>query len=590
LVKKIIIMQINWKLLKRFLKKEKNELQEILWSYKKIFLWLFFFSAIINFFLITPALYMFQIYDSVLTSRSTTTLLMLTIIVLFFYLIYSFLLWARSQILARLSKDFDEKLSTRTFHSVFNSVIQTGSINSTQAFNDLTTLRQFLSGTPIFAFLDAPWCFIYIVVIFIIHPYLGIFSILSGVIVLSLTIYSEFTTRRSIQEANRLYREAQNILFTNFRNVEVIEAMGMHKNILTRWKEKYNKMLDLQITTSEKAGRIDSFSRFIRISSQSLILGFGAYLTIHNEITPGMMIMASILMGRALYPIDVMINSWKQFVSVRQSYRRLEELFSTYSPPPKRLPLPVPKGEIKAENVLVVPPGGKKEILKGVNFEAKPGELVVIIGPTASGKSSLAKTLVGIWKPGYGSIKLDGADLSLYNKEHLGQYIGYLPQDIELFSGTIAENIARFGEINMELVVKAAMIAGVHQMILSLPDGYETQIGEGGTYLSGGQRQRIALARAIYGEPVLIVLDEPNSNLDEEGEKALIQALLLLKKMNKTIFVISHKMNLLKLADKIMVIGGGTIQYFGERQKVLETLRKKALFTSEKKVLSKYQN
>ncbi|HDD35179.1 MAG TPA: type I secretion system permease/ATPase, partial [Candidatus Desulfofervidus auxilii] len=565
------------------------ELQEILWSYKKIFLWLFFFSAIINFFLIIPALYMFQIYDSVLTSRSTTTLLMLTIIVLFFYLIYSFLLWARSQILARLSKDFDEKLSNRTFQSVFNSIIQTGSTNSTQAFNDLTTLRQFLSGNPIFAFLDAPWCFIYVIVIFIIHPYLGIFSILSGLIVLSLTIYSEFTTRRSIQEANKLYREAQNILFTNFRNAEVIEAMGMHKNILSRWREKYNKMLNLQITTSEKAGRIDSFSRFIRISSQSLVLGFGAYLAIHNKITPGMMIMASILMGRALYPIDLMINSWKQFVSVRQSYRRLEELFSTYPPPPKRLPLPIPKGEIKAENVLVIPPGGKKEILKGVNFEARPGELIVIIGPTASGKSSLAKTLVGIWKPGYGSIKLDGADLSLYNKEHLGQYIGYLPQDIELFSGTIAENIARFGEINMELVVKAATIAGIHQMILGLPDGYETEIGDGGTYLSGGQRQRIALARAIYGEPVLIVLDEPNSNLDEEGEKALIQALLLLKKMNKTIFVISHKTNLLKLADKIMVIGGGTIQYFGERQKVLEALRKKALFASEK-VLSKYQN
>jgi ATP-binding cassette subfamily C exporter for protease/lipase/ATP-binding cassette subfamily C protein EexD len=287
-------------------------------------------------------------------------------------------------------------------------------------------------------------------------------------------------------------------------------------------------------------------------------------------------------MGRALSPVDMAVGAWKQFVSARQSYRRLEELFTSYPQPEKRLPLPVPTGKLKVENVVVVPPGSNKEVLKAVNFEANPGEIIAIIGPTASGKSSLAKTIVGVWKPFIGSIKLDGADLRLYNKEQLGKYIGYLPQDIDIFSGTVAENIARFGEINMELVIKAAMIAGVHEMILNFPDGYETEVGEAGGYLSGGQRQRIALARAIYGDPVLIVLDEPNSNLDEEGETALTRALMLLKKMNKTILVISHKMNILSISDKIMLVGGGGIQLFGPREEIMEILKRAEIAAREK--------
>lgn len=572
-------MQVNWKILKEireiFIKQQRSELEEIIFSYKKIFLWLFFFSAIINFILIVPALYMFQIYDSVLTSRSAETLLMLTLLILFFYSLYSFLMWVRSQILVKVSKDFDDKLSGRTFHSAFNAVIQTSSISPTQTFNDLNTLRQFLTGTPIFAFFDAPWAFIYIIVIFIIHPYLGILSLISGLITLILAVYSEKYSRNIIQESNRYYQQAQNFLFTNLRNAEVIEAMGMHRNVFRKWREKYEKMLLYQILASERAGKIDSLIKFVRISAQSLVLGFGAYLAIQNKITPGMMIMASILTGRALTPIDIVVGSWRQFISARQSYYRLKELFVNYPQEKEKLPLPVPKGKIKVENLVVAPPGGKKEILRGINFEVNPGELVVIIGPTASGKSSLAKTLVGIWKPVFGSIKLDEADLSLYNKYHLGQYIGYLPQDIELFSGTIAENIARFGEVNMELVVKAAMIAGVHEMILNFPEGYETEIGEGGSFLSGGQKQRIALARAIYGDPILIVLDEPNSNLDEEGERALSQALLYLKKEKKTIFVISHKMNVLTLADKVMVIGDGTLKFFGPKQEIVKTIYQK---------------
>ncbi|MEO0145049.1 MAG: type I secretion system permease/ATPase [candidate division WOR-3 bacterium] len=570
-------MQFNSRWIKKFLKKpEKNELIDILFSYKKIFYWLLLFSGIINFILIIPALYMFQIYDSVLTSRSFETLLVLTFIAVFFYLVMGFLEWSRSQILVRLSNDFDDKLSRRVFESSFSAVINSGSTASAQYFNDLTTLRQFLTGPSVFAFFDAPWAFIYLVVIFIIHPILGIFSFLAQIVIFLTALWSEYLTKKPIQEANKAYHSANVFLQTSFRNAEVIEAMGMHENIKKKWKEKYNKAIFLQIQASEKAGRIQGINKFLRISFQSIILGLGAYLAINNVITPGMMIMASILMGRALSPIDIAVATWKQFVSVRQSYKKLEELLLSYPQPEKKLPLPIPSGKLKVENVTIVPPGLNKDILRGVNFEANPGEIIAIIGPTASGKSSLAKTITGVWKPATGSVKLDGAELMFYNKEQLGRYIGYLPQDIEILSGTVAENIARFGEINMELVIKAAMIAGIHEMILTFPQGYETDVGEGGSFLSGGQRQRIALARAIYGDPVLIVLDEPNSNLDEQGEIALIKALMIMKKMNKTVFIISHKVNILSVVDKIMVLDKGSIQFFGPREEILEILNKRA--------------
>lgn len=582
-------MQFNINLLKTlFLKHQRTELEDAILSFKNTFIWLFFFSGIVNFMLIVPALYMFQIYDSVLNSRSNETLLGLTLIVVFFYLVNAFITWARSQILVRVSHSLDEKLSSRTFQSSLEGILRTGSISPAQAFSDLTSIRQFLTGSPIFAFFDAPFGLIYLAIIFMIHPYLGIFAIASGVVALILAIYSEKVSRKGIQEANKLYQQAQNFLQANLRNAEVIEAMGMHRNIYEKWRKKYGSMLKYQTEASERAGRLDAIVKFVRIASQSLILGLGAYLAINNQITPGLMIMGSILMGRALSPIDLMIASWRQFVGARQSYTRLKDLLVSYPQPRERLPLPIPKGVVEVQNVVVIPPGTNKEVLRGINFRANAGEITVIIGPTASGKSTLAKALVGVWKPAAGTIKLDGADLSLYNRAHLGTYIGYLPQDIELFSGTIAENIARFGEVNMELVVKASMIAGVHEMILNFPAGYETEIGEGGGFLSGGQRQRIALARALYGDPVLIVLDEPNSNLDEEGEKALMNALLFLRKTGKTVFVITHKMNILNLADNLLVLANGMMKHFGPTGEVLNELsQQRKAFEKRPTILSR---
>lgn len=554
---------------------QRSELTSILLSYRRIFYIVGFYTAVINFILIVPALYMFQVYDSVLSSRSTETLIMLSLIALFMYFVFSFLNWSRSQILIRLSNDIDKKLSDRTFMAVLSGILKTGTISPSQVFGDLTNLRQFVTGSGVFAFFDAPWAFIYLVVIFIIHPVLGLFSLIVGIIQVIGAYASEKLTRDPIKLANRFHNEATNFLQANLRNAEVIEAMGMHTNVMKKWREKYEKVLLLQSQASHNAAKMESTIRFLRIAAQSMILGTGAYYVIQNHITPGMMIMASILMGRALSPIDTAVAVWKQFVSARDSYERLKNLLDAYPPQERHLSLPEPKGHLRIENCTVGPPGTQFVVLRYINFEVTPGEAVAIIGPTASGKSTLAKLIVGVWPPYFGAVRLDGADISFYNKDELGRFIGYLPQDIELFSGTIAENIARFGEINMDQVIKAAKMAGIHEMILQFSKGYETEIGELGGSLSGGQKQRIALARALYGDPVLVVLDEPNSNLDEIGEQALMRALLILKSMKRTILVISHRTNILSVVDKIMVLGGGQIQLFGPTSEVLQILRKR---------------
>lgn len=563
---------------------ERNEILDVIYSYKRTIWYLIFFTAIINFIMIVPALYMFQIFDSVLTGRSFETLLMLTIIALFMYAIFGFLNWVRSQILIRVNNDFDQKLSNRTFQAVLTGIIHTGTTNPSQAFGDLTTLRQFLTGTGVFAFLDAPYGVVFLIIIFMIHPLLGVFSLLAGAVQVTLALINEKLTKNRIREANKEFQAAQNFLQSNLRNAEVIEAMGMHDNVRRKWREKYEKMLVIQSEASEKAGKIEGITKAVRITAQSLILGLGAYLAIKGSITPGMMIMASILMGRALAPVDMLVGMWKQFISARQSYERLQSLLNDFPPPQRHLPLPAPTGSVKVENVVLGPRGVQKPILVNLNFQVSAGELIGIIGPTASGKSSLAKMLVGVWPPYSGSYKLDGADINFYNRDELGKFIGYLPQDIELFTGTVAENIARFGEINMQLVIRAAMIAGVHEMILQLPKGYETEVGEGGGFLSGGQRQRIALARALYGDPVLIVLDEPNSNLDDQGELALMRALMIMKKLQRTVFVISHRLNILNVVDKIMLLGNSTIQLFGPRDEILEVLRRRAEMAAREKI------
>lgn len=553
---------------------EKNELRNVLLSFKNTFVTVGLFSFLMNLLMLVPAIYMLQIYDRVLTSRNQATLLMLTIIMIMMYLGIGFLEWIRSQVLIRLSNSMDQQLSGKVFQATFEKSLRFGSANAIQYFHDLTSVRQFLTGTGLFAFFDSPWTPIFIAVIYYMHPWLGIFSIISAVFLLGMTALSEFATRTPLAEATKIYHNASTYAGANLRNAEAIEAMGMLDNVRDSWYRKHESFLKLQTLASERAGVISAITKFVRLTSQSLILGLGAYLAIRDIITPGMMIAASILMGRALYPVEVAIGMWKQFLLTRTSYHRLGELLAVMPKQETGMSLPAPIGVMTVRNLIAGPPGTNKQILRNVSFGAKPGDLVGIIGPSASGKTSLARMMVGIWPPFAGEVRLDGVDVFSWDKAELGPYIGYLPQDIELLDGTVAQNIARFGEINSEKVVKAAKATGIHEMVLQFPAGYDTPVGERGLFLSGGQKQRIALARAIYDDPVLLVLDEPNSNLDEAGERALLQTLVELKAANKTIFVIAHRASLLAVVDKILLLVNGALQAYGPRDKVLASLQK----------------
>ncbi len=555
-------------------KTEKGELLKVLLSFRRAFFALGIFSGVINILLLVPAIYMLQIYDRVLMSRNQNTLLMLTIIMLMMYLFVGLLERFRSQAMIRIGNVMDNRLSSRVFAATFSRVLALGSGNSSQPFHDLTNVRQFLTSTGLFAFFDAPWTPIYIIAIFIIHPMLGVFSIGSALFLFGLALLTELSSRNPLSEANKVYNSASSFAAVNFRNAEAIEAMGMLNNVKKRWLPKHEQFLKLQEKASERASMIQAITKFSRLSFQSLMLGAGAYLAVKDIITPGGMIAASIIMGRALSPIDMAIGAWKQFLSARDSYKRLDELFNIFPEHEMGMSLPPPLGMVTVSHLTGGAPRTNKPILRDINFEAKAGEVTAIIGPSASGKSTLAKHLVGVWQPMAGVVRLDGADISKWPREEIGPYIGYLPQDIELLEGAVAQNIARFGEIDSEKVVEAAKIAGVHEMILQFPNGYDTQIGEGGSFLSGGQRQRIALARAVYGDPVLIVLDEPNSNLDDAGEIALVNAFNKLKSDQKTIFVITHKTSILSIVDKIILLANGAVAACGSRNEVMAILQR----------------
>lgn len=557
--------------------RERNELQAVLLSFKNIFVIVGLFSFVINMLMLVPAIYMLQIYDRVLTSRNQNTLLMLTIIMVMMYVGIGFLEWIRSQVLIRLGNRMDQRLSGKVFQAAFKKSLLFGSANASQYFHDLTGIRQFLTGSGLFAFFDSPWTPIFIAVIFYMHPLLGVFSIVSAILLLGLAALTEIASRKPLAEANKRYNIATAYAAANLRNTEAIEAMGMLGHVRDHWYRKHEVFLKFQEIASERAGVISAITKFVRLTSQSLILGLGAYLAIRNIITPGMMIAASILMGRALHPVELAIGTWKQFLFTRTSYERLGEILDVLSERKAAMSLPAPTGKVTVRNLVAVPPGTNKQILKGISFGMNPGDIVAVIGPSASGKTTLARMLVGIWPPFAGEVRLDGVDISTWNKAELGPYIGYLPQDIELLDGTVAQNIARFGEINSEKVVKAAKATGIHEMVLQFSDGYDTPVGEGGLFLSGGQKQRIALARAIYNEPVFLVLDEPNSNLDEAGERALLQTLVQCKADKKTVVIITHRSSILSVTDKILLLANGVGQVYGPRDEVLAHLQRGVL-------------
>ena len=554
---------------------QRSELREALVLCKGAFLSAAAFSLVINILMLTPVIYMLQLYDRVLSSRSEETLAMLTLIVVAIFITQGALEWVRSQILVRVSTKLETLLNKRLFVIAYKKSLYTGGQQANgQPLDDLTSLRQFLTGNGLFAFFDAPWLPIYIALMFLFHWSYGWVAIFAATILIVLAIINEKSTHKVLNEANSLAAQGRALVNKNLRNAEVIESMGMLDDVHKRWLKGSEKVLLLQAIASSRAGLISSVSKTLRMLFQSLVLGLGAYLAIEQEISPGLMIAGSILLGRALAPIDLMIGNWKGFVLARAQYGRLNELLHQIPEDAEKMSLPEPKGCIQIQQAVIAPPGSNVAVIKGVSLMIEAGDSVGISGPSGAGKSTLVRALLGIWPAASGKIRLDGADVFAWNRMELGPYIGYLPQDIELFEGTISENIARFGELDAEKVVLAAKMSDVHELILRLPNGYDTVIGATGGNLSGGQRQRIGLARALYGNPKLVVLDEPNSNLDEQGEIALAKALAQLKQAQVTVIIVTHRNSVLGSVDKLLMLDEGLLLAYGPRDEVLSQLQK----------------
>jgi ATP-binding cassette subfamily C exporter for protease/lipase len=559
--------------MKKKLLNAQGEIEQVLRTFKRTFITIGMFSAISNLLMLVPSLYMLQVYDRVLGSHNETTLLMLTIMMLVAYLAMSALEMMRSFVLIRVGAHFDMQLNKRVYTAAFEQNLKRAGGNAGQALQDLTGIRQFLTGNALFAFFDAPWFPFYLIVIFLFEPSLGVFALCGTALLVVLAYVNERVSKSPLAEANSMAIASNALATNNLRNAEVIESMGMLPSLMGRWFKLHSRFLRLQAEASEKAGMVGALTKFVQTALQSLVLGFGALLVLEGKISPGMMIAASILVGRAMQPVQQVIAVWKSFSGTRSAYERLTALLENNPERPVGMALPQPKGNLSVETVTAGPPGGQTPTIKAVNFSLQAGDVLGIIGASGSGKSTLARLLVGVWPAAVGSVRLDGSNIYQWNRGELGPHLGYLPQDIELFAGSVSENIARFGEVDAEKVVLAAKRAGVHDMILHLSKGYDTVLGDGGAGLSGGQRQRLGLARAMYGDPSVLVLDEPNSNLDDIGEAALLVAINDLRARGKTIVVVTHRTNIIGATNKLLMLSEGMLVMFGPTNQVLNAIK-----------------
>jgi ATP-binding cassette subfamily C exporter for protease/lipase len=552
---------------------QRSELTSILWSFRREFLVVGFFSMVANLLMLAPTLYMLQVYDRVLLSQSELTLLAISLITLFFFGVMAFSEWMRSLLLVATGVRLDAKLGALVFQSSFDANLSQTSNATSRAFSDLIQIRQFITGNGVFAFFDAPWIPIYMVVLYFLHPWLGILGLIFALIQAALAWFGHRHTVLPSEEASKAASDSMAFLQGKLRNAEVLQAMGMVPNLQTRWAQKHQIAKEKNSRAQNISHRVTAWSKFVRYSQQSLALGAGALLAIDGQITMGAMIAASVLMTRALAPIDMMVGTWRQFLGMRYAFVRLEKMLQDYPVRDLAFKRVAPTGNITLGNVVATAPGRATPILQNIDYQAPAGSVTVVMGPSGSGKSTLARALLGIWPHISGEVLLDQLPVNSWNRIELGQYIGYLPQDIELLEGTIAENIARFGDLDSAKVIEAAKNTGLHEMILRFPKGYDTPTGEAGNLLSGGQRQRIGLARAIYGNPQLIVLDEPNANLDDVGEMALYQTVQLLKNQGKTVFLITHRPNALAVADRILLLQDGRVMASGPRDGVIAALQ-----------------
>lgn len=552
-------------------RKTPDELRQLLQACKGYFATAAMFSLAINLLYLAGPLYMMQVYDRVISSASQITLLMLTMVLLLGYAALAGLDAVRARVLTRASVRLDHQMAPRVMIAVIDRTARGGSTRS-QLLRDFDTFRQFITGAGVHAVFDLPWAPIYILVIFALHPLLGAFALACCIVLVLLALINELAVKSPLSDANEA--ASRNYIFTemSLRNTEVVRAMGMTAGLLRRWGRDRIRMIERQVTASDRASTMQSLIRFSRLSMQSLILGVGAYLVIERLTTAGAMFAASILLGRALQPIEQIVGSWRGLISARGAFVRLRELLTAHPPRESGLTLPRPDGQLSVEGLSFGAPGTSKPILRGVAFRIEPGEVLGIIGPSGAGKSTLARHLVGVQTPSAGAARLDGSEISAWIRSSLGQHLGYLPQDVELFADSIAANIGRFNDGDDNAIIAAAKLAGVHEMIVRLPEGYDTQVGEGGAILSGGYRQRIGLARAVYGDPSLVVLDEPSSNLDADGDAALAHCILQLKQRGTTVVLISHRPATIGVCDKILVLREGVVEMFGPRNEILSRL------------------
>ena len=547
-------------------------LRQGLQSIKSVAFCVAIFSFFVNMSVLAIPFYMMQVFDRVLSSHSGSTLVFLTLIVIFVLFIFAILDVTRSWVMVRVANKAEKYLNPRVFNATFERSVFIPGGGHAQGLRDLEVVRNFLSGNGLMALFDAPWIPVFLTVIFLFHPILGTIAITGGLILFLLALVNEFMSRRSYKQISTTTIKNTNFAEASLRNSEAIKAMGMLDNIRRKWQKNQGQLLLAQTRSSESTAAVLGMAKFVRLTMQILIMGTGAYFVIQQSFTPGMMIASAILMGRAVSPLEQAVGQWRTLGMARAAYERLQELLENSQVTGEGLELPVPKGSLAIQQLVIAPPGHVEPVLRGVNLELEPGESLGIFGPSGAGKSSLARVIVGVWPPSAGSVRLDDAEIFTWRSDQLGPYIGYLPQDVELFDGTVAENIARFGDSDTEAIISAARLAGVHEMVLRLPDGYDTLIGEGGYGLSGGQRQRIGLARALFGEPALIVLDEPNSNLDADGEQALIRAMQTLKRKGKTLVAIAHHPKLLGRVDKIMFIRNCKVEAYGPREEIMQKL------------------
>ena len=536
---------------------QRSELGQLVWQARKEFMWVGIFSCVYNLLLITPTLYMLQVFDRVMLSRSEVTLIVLTLLMLAGLVLSSFADWIRTQVLVRTTLRFDQQLNTRILKACFDSRRKGSEEKAQMVFNDLTSMRQLVSSQSFFTVFDIPWTPVYLAVLFMMHPVLGWTGLVFMVLFGTLAYLSNKWTEAPFEQAMDAAQVANTYVGAKLKNAEIVESLGMLSSLRARWLRLYVGHLKIHTHSQENMHKVQMLSKMVRQCQQSVVLAIGAYLVIQGELSSGAMVASNMLMSNALRPIDMLVSSWKMFMQAKTSYLRVEKMlveFPLLQNPkqPKDL-----KGPMQWRNVGTVVPGRAEPILEGLNAEFKEGQVIAIAGHSGAGKTTLLRCILGISQGATGQVCLNGQDITQLERDALGAHLGYMPQDIELMDGTIADNIARFGEVNSEAVIEAAQKVGIHQMILRMPKGYDTSIGEAGGFLSGGQRQRLALARAIYGNPQLLVLDEPNANMDEQGTTALVTTLNLMKSAGALVFMVAHDRNLLATADRLVVLAKG---------------------------------